>query len=117
MKIYKIIYTLCLLWAFGNTPALADRADSPPVFRYGLVDIVYPDKSILVIDDMSYYYTHKSSFFKNSGSRFFSIKSLKQGTPVKFKFSKTSSGQLIKDLQVISKIEHKKLKKSFLRLF
>jgi len=111
MKLHTIKFIFLLLSVFGGNLVLADvdsSSEQGSIYTdyYGIVNVVYEKESRMVISDLGLNYTYASGFYNASGKRISNISNeLKLGTPVKFHFYQKSSGNLLKDLKIISKRE------------
>jgi hypothetical protein len=116
MKIYRIIYTLFLVFSCVSVLAEGNsRSENNSVYKdhYGIVDDIYSDESRIVISDVSLIYNHASAFYNARGRRVSGIKEiLRSGTAVKYHFYQESPSLILKDVRVISMYEFNKAREA-----
>ena len=121
MKIYKIIYTLFIVFSCASVLAEGNaRSEKKSVFtdHYGIVNAIYSDESRIVISDVSLLYKHGSAFYNAQGRRISDIKrAFKPGTAVKYHYYQKPPNLILKDMKVISMREFNKAKETEGELF
>ena len=121
MKIYKIIYTLFIVFSCASVLAEGNtRSEKKSAFtdHYGIVNAIYADESRIVISDVSLLYKHSSAFYNAQGRRISNIKrKLKPGTVVKYHYYQKPPNLILKDVKVISMREFNRAKETEGELF
>ena len=112
MKINRIPLLFFVCYVFGCSYSVlandfipGEKSSSYSDF-YGIVNVVYPQESRMIISDISLKYTSASLFQNVYGSTIFNpMNELKSGMPVKYHVIHKKHELILKDLKVISRDE------------